>query len=168
MTDAWELPELVRAATELLEAVARNPYLLGSLPEDERVRLLRAVAEVACPDPEERRQQRRARLRRERSSKIQRDEDVLAGTGIRRLRAKPVFTTPNVFAPEGFVQDEADDAELRELREPAALLRLQEEVTAGPPLLRPAVPGLRRLQLRQAHRDGRPLAGGSPSSPAGG
>ena len=112
MTDAWELPELVRAATELLEAVARNPYVLGSLPEDERVRLLRAVAEVACPDPEERRQQRRARLRRERSSKIQRDEDVLAGTGIRRLRSEPVFTTPNVFAPEGFVQDDADDAEL--------------------------------------------------------
>jgi NAD(P)-dependent dehydrogenase (short-subunit alcohol dehydrogenase family) len=113
VNDAWELPELVRAATELLEAVARNPYLLGSLPEYERVRLLRAVAEVACPDPEERRQQRRARLRRERSSKIQRDEDVLAGTGIRRLRSEPVFTTPNVFPPNGFVQEA-----VRELREP--------------------------------------------------
>ena len=113
MTDAWDLPDLVRAATDLLEAVARDPYVLGALPEDERVRLLRAVAEVACPDPEERRQQRRARLRRERSSKIERDEDVLAGTGIRRLRSEPVFTTPNVFAPEGFVQDE-----VRELREP--------------------------------------------------
>ena len=28
---------------------------------------------------------------------------MLAGTGIRRLRAKPVFTTPNVFPPDGFV-----------------------------------------------------------------
>src|SRR6266850_1030753 len=117
VTDTWDLPELVRAATELLEAVAQNPYVLESLPEDERVRLLRAVAEVACPDPEERRQQRRARLRRERSSKIQRDEDVLAETGIRRLRSEPVFTTPNVFAPEGFVPEEAGDR-FRELREP--------------------------------------------------
>ena len=108
----------MRAATELLEAVARDPYVLDSLPEDDRVRLLRAVAEVACPDPEERRQQRRARIRRERSSKIQRDEDVLAGTGIRRRRAESVFTTPNAFAPEGFVQAEAGDDELRELGEP--------------------------------------------------
>jgi NAD(P)-dependent dehydrogenase (short-subunit alcohol dehydrogenase family) len=118
VTDARELPELVRAATELLEALSRNPYVLDALPEDDRVRLLRAVAEVACPDPEERRQQRRARIRRERSSKIQRDEDVLAETGIRRRRSESVFSTPNAFAPEGFVQGEAADDELRELRDP--------------------------------------------------
>src|SRR5712671_4877997 len=94
VTDARELPELVRAATELLEAVGQNPRLLDPLSEDERARLLRAVAEVACPDPEERRQQRRSRLRRQRSSKIAGDEDVLAGTGIRRLRSEAVFTTP--------------------------------------------------------------------------
>jgi NAD(P)-dependent dehydrogenase (short-subunit alcohol dehydrogenase family) len=117
VTDAWDVPELVRAATELLEAVAQNPNVLRSLPEDERVRLLRAVAEVACPDPEERRQQRRARLRRERSSKVQRDEDVLAETGIRRLRSASVFMTPNVFAPEGFVPEAPGDR-FRELREP--------------------------------------------------
>ena len=34
---------------------------------------------------------------------------MLDGTGIRRLRAKPVFTTPNVFPPEGFEQHEVDD-----------------------------------------------------------
>jgi NAD(P)-dependent dehydrogenase (short-subunit alcohol dehydrogenase family) len=75
------------------------------------------VAEVAWPDPEDRRQQRRARLRRERSSKIQRDEDVLAETGIRRLRSASVFMTPNVFAPEGFVPEAPGDG-FRELREP--------------------------------------------------
>jgi NAD(P)-dependent dehydrogenase (short-subunit alcohol dehydrogenase family) len=118
VTDPSDLAELVRAATELLEALARNSYVLESRPEEERVRLLRAVAEVACPDPEERRQQRRARLRQERSSRIERDEEVLAETGIRRLRSRPVFTTPNVFAPEGFVQEEAGDSDFRELREP--------------------------------------------------
>ena len=46
--------------------------------------------------------------RRTRADKAQRDADVLAGTGIRTLRAKPVFTSPNVFAPDGFVQEEVD------------------------------------------------------------
>jgi NAD(P)-dependent dehydrogenase (short-subunit alcohol dehydrogenase family) len=117
--DAEDMPERVRAATELLEAVARDPFVLEKLSEDERVRLLMAVAGVACPDPEERRQQHRARRRRERTRKIQRDEDVLAETGIRRLRSEPVFTTPNVFAPESFVQQEIDgDGEFRDLWEP--------------------------------------------------
>ncbi len=43
---------------------------------------------------------------------------MLDGTAIRRLRAKPVFTTPNVFVPEGFEQHEVDDPDLREVREP--------------------------------------------------
>src|SRR3546814_854713 len=38
----------------------------------------------------------------------------------------------------------------------AALLRLQAEIHAGPPLLRPAVPRLRGAELLQAHRDRRP------------
>ncbi|MGH9041597.1 MAG: SDR family NAD(P)-dependent oxidoreductase [Acidimicrobiia bacterium] len=123
MTDADDLPELVRAATELLEAVTRDPFVLEKLSEEERVRLLKAVAEVATPDPEERRQQHRARRRRERAQRIQRDEDVLGDTGIRRLRSEPVFTTPNVFAPEDFVQHDVDgdgdvDGEFRELWEP--------------------------------------------------
>jgi NAD(P)-dependent dehydrogenase (short-subunit alcohol dehydrogenase family) len=119
VTDAEDMPERVRAATELLEAVARDPFVLEKLSEDERVRLLKAVADVAYPDPEERRQQHRARRRRERTQKIQRDEDVLAETGIRRLRSEPVFTTPNVFAPEAFVQQEINgDGEFRDLWEP--------------------------------------------------
>ncbi len=40
---------------------------------------------------------------------------MLAETGIRVLREKPVFTTPNVFAPDDFVQREVDDAERREV-----------------------------------------------------
>ena len=109
----------MRAATELLETMARDPFVLETVPEDERVRLLKAVADVACPDPEARRQQHRARRRRERSERIRRDEDVLASTGIRRLRAEPVFTTPNVYAPEGFIQQDVDgESGLRELWEP--------------------------------------------------
>ena len=36
---------------------------------------------------------------------------MLSETGIRVLREKPVFTTPNVFAPDDFVQREVEDAE---------------------------------------------------------
>jgi NAD(P)-dependent dehydrogenase (short-subunit alcohol dehydrogenase family) len=40
---------------------------------------------------------------------VQRDEAVLTDTGIRRLRARPVFVTPNVFVPEGFEHGTVDD-----------------------------------------------------------
>ncbi|MDZ4812775.1 MAG: SDR family oxidoreductase, partial [Pseudomonadota bacterium] len=49
---------------------------------------------------------------------------VLHATGIRALRRKPVFTTPNYFPPEGFVAQDADNdeaqtgAERRESIEP--------------------------------------------------
>ena len=84
---------------------------------------------------------------------MQRDEDVLTETGIRRLRDKPVFMTPNVFPPDEPVETPTSDP-ATERR--AALLRLQAEVRRDPPLLRPAVPAVRGAQLRQADRDGRP------------
>ena len=44
---------------------------------------------------------------------------MLAETGIRVLREKPVFTTPNVFAPAEFEQADVDDEpEFREVVEP--------------------------------------------------
>jgi NAD(P)-dependent dehydrogenase (short-subunit alcohol dehydrogenase family) len=91
--------EQARAVTELLEAIARDRSLLQVLSERERIRLINAAGDVFCPDPEERRQQTKARRRRDRAERIRRDEDVLAQTGIRQLRAKPVFVTPNIFPP---------------------------------------------------------------------
>ncbi len=104
-----ELAARLRAATELLEAVATDRGLLDGLTHDEQVRLVNAAGDVFCPDVEERRQRAKARRKRARADKLRRDEEVLADTGIRTLRAKPVFTTPNVFAPEGFVQQEVLD-----------------------------------------------------------
>ena len=109
----------LRAATELLETIAEDRSLLGALTAEERTRLLSAAGDVFCPDVEERRQQIRARRRRTRAAKAQRDADVLAGTGIRTLRTKPVFTSPNVFAPDGFVQEEvSSEGRFREVAEP--------------------------------------------------
>jgi NAD(P)-dependent dehydrogenase (short-subunit alcohol dehydrogenase family) len=109
VADEMSMFEQVRAATELLEAVAADRSTIDDLPESERIRFLNAAGDVFCPDVEERRLRVKARRRRERAEKLQRSEDVLAETGIRTLRAKPVFTTPNVFPPEGFVQHEVEN-----------------------------------------------------------
>jgi NAD(P)-dependent dehydrogenase (short-subunit alcohol dehydrogenase family) len=89
----------LRALTELLEKLARDPSPIFELAEEERVRLINAAGDLFNPDTEERRQQFRARRRREKADRIQRDEAAKNETGIRQLRAKPVFTTPNVFPP---------------------------------------------------------------------
>ena len=76
----------LRAATELLEAVAEDRDLLGTLSEEERARLFRIAGEIHHPDPALRRQQLRARRRRHHAAKVTRDEKVLSETGIRTLR----------------------------------------------------------------------------------
>jgi NAD(P)-dependent dehydrogenase (short-subunit alcohol dehydrogenase family) len=106
MHEPEDLTARLRAATEQLELVARDPSRLEGLSEEERIRFVNAAADVFAPDVEERRRQVRARQRRRRAEKLQRDEELLGETGIRRLRAKPVFTTPNVFPPAGFTPDD--------------------------------------------------------------
>ena len=105
-----DLVQQLRAATELLIAVAQDRSVLAALSTEERSRLLSAAGDVFCPDVEERRQQIRARRRSQRAAKAQRDQDVLNSTGIRTLRAQEVFTSPNVFPPVGFVQTDLPDA----------------------------------------------------------
>jgi NAD(P)-dependent dehydrogenase (short-subunit alcohol dehydrogenase family) len=105
----------LREAIEALEAVVRDRGLLGDLTLEDRHRLLAAAGDVFNPDVVQRRQWGKALRRREKAAKQQHDENVLAETGIRVLREKPVFTTPNVFAPDDFVQREVDDAERREV-----------------------------------------------------
>jgi NAD(P)-dependent dehydrogenase (short-subunit alcohol dehydrogenase family) len=104
--------EQLRAATELLEAIARDRSLMDGLDHEERLRLIAAAGAVFSPDVEERRQQTKSRRRREKVEKRQREEAVLTDTGIRRLRAKPVFTTPNVFPPEELVQETVADEDV--------------------------------------------------------
>jgi len=89
------LLERLRSAAELLEQLAADRELLNQLPPKDRERLLRAAADLHNPDKLARRQMLKA-AERERS---QRTSAVLNETGIRTLRRKPVFTTPNVFPP---------------------------------------------------------------------
>ncbi len=119
MADAEEFRARIRRATELLESVVADPSVLELMAEHERIRFVNAAGDVFCPDVDERRRRSKARQRRRRSETLERDQAVLAGTGIRRLRTKPVYTTPNVFPPEGFVPDDlvGDDHD-RHLQDP--------------------------------------------------
>ena len=97
-----EIAAKLREATELLESVAHDRGLLGALTVEERTRLLTAAADVFNPDVVQRRRFTKAKRKEERDASIRADESMLADTGIRVLRDRPVFTTPNVYPPKGF------------------------------------------------------------------
>ena len=94
--------EELEAAADVLDAVAQNRGLLAALPEGERKRFLRAVSKVHNPDARTLRRLAKATARQAKMARLKKDDRVLNDTGIRALRRRPVFTTPNVFPPEGF------------------------------------------------------------------
>jgi NAD(P)-dependent dehydrogenase (short-subunit alcohol dehydrogenase family) len=99
-------PAGVREAIEVLERLAADWSLFDQLSPDERERLHRAIARAQEPDARARR--RRARTRR--ADELKRDDLALHETGIRALRRRPVFTTPNVLPPEGRAAEPAHAA----------------------------------------------------------
>jgi NAD(P)-dependent dehydrogenase (short-subunit alcohol dehydrogenase family) len=113
-----ELAARLKAATELLESVVHDRGLLGALSVEERTRLLSAAGDVHNPDLVQRRLWAKSLRKREKAAKLARDESALAETGIRVLRDKPVYTTPNVTPPADFESADLDEADLRELIEP--------------------------------------------------
>jgi NAD(P)-dependent dehydrogenase (short-subunit alcohol dehydrogenase family) len=98
--DERAMAERLRAATELLETVARDQTTLRGLSDEERARFRKAAGDAFCPDVEVRRQRLKSRRKQARADRLEREEGVLAETGIRKLRAQTVFTTPNVFPPD--------------------------------------------------------------------
>ena len=90
----------LKTAIETLEAIVRDRTLLQELTVDERTRLLSAAGAVFDPDVVARRRAAKELRRRKKNAKLADDEVTLAETGIRVLRSKPVFTTPNYTAPE--------------------------------------------------------------------
>lgn len=117
--DDLALKERLKTATELLEAIATNRALLAGISEEERVRFLQAAGQVSRPDAIDRRRLRKAQMRQRGAEKTKRDESILSQTGIRVLRKKPVFTTPNIYPPLDFEQKEIkDNPEFREVVEP--------------------------------------------------
>jgi len=85
---------------ELLERIATDRSILEDLPDEDRERFLKAVANVYHPDRVERRRMAKVVDKQRKAARVKRDDGVLYETGIRTLRRKPVFTTPNVFPPQ--------------------------------------------------------------------
>jgi NAD(P)-dependent dehydrogenase (short-subunit alcohol dehydrogenase family) len=96
------LVKRLRAATEVLESIAANRRVLDVLQDDDRRRFLRALTTARGPASRSRRRLAKATAREERAARVNRDRGVRSETGIRTLRRRPVFTTPNVFPPAGF------------------------------------------------------------------
>jgi NAD(P)-dependent dehydrogenase (short-subunit alcohol dehydrogenase family) len=97
--NADERAEQLRAALRALEAVRDDRGLLEQLSIDERNRLLAAAGDVFNPDADARRQRAKEQRRRDKAERLQREQSVLEQTGIREGRRRPVFHSPNVFAP---------------------------------------------------------------------
>jgi hypothetical protein len=93
-------PDDLRVALATLEAIVADRSVLEALPTETRTRLLQAVALIHHPEPRVRRQQARLQARERALDKARQTEALLDQTGIRTLRRKPVFTTPNYFPPQ--------------------------------------------------------------------
>lgn len=122
MTGADHTPAAARQrlldAMAVLHEVIAAPELVNELDAREKADFFNAAGDVFCPDPEIRRRRTKLLQQQRRNERAQRDDDVLNETGIRSLRSKPVFTTPDVFAPDDFSQhDVADDADRPPFRE---------------------------------------------------
>src|SRR4051812_13287937 len=106
-----EFNQRLRDAADLLEAIVADRGLLARIPAEERRRILAAAGNVYNPDVNARRRLVKATIRGRNAARVRRDDTVLAETGIRTLRRKPVFTTPNALPPAGFApEDRCDDA----------------------------------------------------------
>ena len=96
------LAEKLIEATHLLEEVASNRSMLLALSHDYRMRIRKAAGDIYCPDVGQRRLLNKATHRRRKKEKIAKDQKKLNHSGIRTLRKKPVYTTPNFYPPKTF------------------------------------------------------------------
>ena len=113
------VPEQLRAAIQALEKAAADRTLMTDLSPEEYARLLKAAGEVFQPDPREKRRFVKARIRQYKQEKLQREQNILNQTGIRELRRRPVFTTPNALpAPKPQIDEIQNDPDVREALEP--------------------------------------------------
>ena len=114
-----EFLDRLRVATELLESIVADRGLLAEASPDDQRRLLQAAGQVHIPDAIARRQLVRAGIRRRKAQRVEREDLALNQTGIRTLRRQTVFTSPNVFPPDGFQQREVEgNPDFREALEP--------------------------------------------------
>ncbi|CAN5717019.1 SDR family oxidoreductase [soil metagenome] len=89
----------VRAAADLLELIASDRRLLSHADKDVQRRLVHAAGEVWTPDTAQRRALTKALAKKRGAEARDAEEAARNRTGIRALRRKPTFTTPNIYPP---------------------------------------------------------------------
>ncbi|MEJ6721628.1 MAG: SDR family oxidoreductase [Ilumatobacter sp.] len=114
--------EQLLEAMDVLRSVIAAPELLEHLDAKEKADFFNAAGDVFYPDPEIRRRRTKLLQQQRRQGRVRADEQTLDETGIRTLRSRPVFTTPDAFPPNDFeqrdVEDRPDGAPFRETLEP--------------------------------------------------
>ena len=100
--ESLDLAQRLRDAIELLETIAGDGSLLDGVAEEERKRLLEAIAGIYSPDRIERRRMSRVLARNRKAARMRQVDGVRAATGIRALRGRPLYHSPNILAPDNF------------------------------------------------------------------
>ena len=119
----------LRVAADLLDALAADRAGFEALPVAEQKRLKAAVNRFHNPDPIDHRKRRREAKRARVQEKNLHDDAILNATGIRELRSKPVFQTPNYFPPSKAPVDHITDDPARETIEPQHCYVCKEKYT---------------------------------------
>jgi hypothetical protein len=114
-----EFLERLRSATDLLEHLASNWAVLNAIPDPERERMHRVIAQLYNPDPIARKKRTKAFERERTATRIGRTEAVLDDTGIRTLRRKPGVHQSEYLSSARLRRTAAGS-----IRGPAALLHL--------------------------------------------
>ncbi len=149
------LGERLRDAADFLESIAADRALLDEIAVDDRTRLLKACRQISNPDPRARRRLNKAKARQERVARVKSENRALDATGIRELRSKPVFTTPNIYPPKAFAPRDADgDPEERETVEPRRCYVCKEHYSELHPFYDQLCPACADFNFRKRTRAG--------------
>lgn len=98
-SDEERLRARIRAAAEILEEIDRDRSVLAHVDIADQRRLTHAAGKVWVPDETRRRQLTRALAKKRKAEATRRREEALNHTGIRTLRRRPTYTTPNAYPP---------------------------------------------------------------------
>jgi NAD(P)-dependent dehydrogenase (short-subunit alcohol dehydrogenase family) len=94
LTDPEAFAAWVAQATAVLEALAADRAPLSALDRAVQKRFLAAAGRVSAPDRQDSRSLARLKRKTEKVAERDADRQLLERTGIRRLRANPIFETP--------------------------------------------------------------------------
>ena len=100
--------EEIEQCIALLQDLIQDAEQLASLPEDQRIALMKATGEISRPDRAETKKRNKAAKKMQSLTTLEKDRRARNTTGIRTARIDEVFTAPAEieFNPDCSVQQE--------------------------------------------------------------